>query len=104
MARSFSPSTQEANASGSLSSRPAWSIEQVPDQPKLHRETLPQQALPQNKRHSLLVICFILCQNNVSLKKSRKYFLLSILQAHEKLVLFECLVECVIKLSGAFNF
>jgi hypothetical protein len=36
----FNPRTQEAEAGGFLSSRPAWSTEQVPGQPKLHRETL----------------------------------------------------------------
>jgi len=39
----FSPSTLEAEASGSLSSRPAWSIVQVPGQPGLQRETLSQK-------------------------------------------------------------
>jgi hypothetical protein len=34
----FDPSTQEAEASGSLSSRPAWST--VPEQPGLHGEIL----------------------------------------------------------------
>jgi hypothetical protein len=32
----FNPSTQEAEA---VSLRPAWSTEQVPEQPELHRET-----------------------------------------------------------------
>ena len=36
----FNPSNQEAEAGGFLSSRPAWSIEQVPEQPRLYRETL----------------------------------------------------------------
>ena len=36
----FNPSTQEAEAGRSLSSRPARSIEQVPGQLGLHRETL----------------------------------------------------------------
>jgi hypothetical protein len=36
----FDPSTREAEAGGSLSSRPAWSTEWVPGQPGLHRETL----------------------------------------------------------------
>ena len=35
-------SALEAEAGGSLSSRPAWSIELVPGQPGLHRETLAQ--------------------------------------------------------------
>jgi hypothetical protein len=36
VAHTFNPSTQEAEAGGSLSSRPAWSIEQVPGQSGLH--------------------------------------------------------------------
>uniref|UniRef100_A0ABK0LLZ5 Protein archease n=1 Tax=Rattus norvegicus TaxID=10116 RepID=A0ABK0LLZ5_RAT len=36
----FNPSTQEAEAGGSLSLRLAWSTERVPAQPGLHRETL----------------------------------------------------------------
>ena len=35
----FNPSTQEAEASGFLSLRPAFATEQVPGQPGLHRET-----------------------------------------------------------------
>ena len=37
---SFNPNTQEAEAGGSLSWRPAWSTEQVQGQPGLHREPL----------------------------------------------------------------
>ena len=40
MTRIFNPSAQEAEAGGSLSSRPAWSTKQVPGQPGLHREML----------------------------------------------------------------
>jgi hypothetical protein len=36
----FNPSTQESEAGGTLSSKPAWFTEQVPGQPGLHRETL----------------------------------------------------------------
>jgi hypothetical protein len=36
----FNPSTQEAEAGGFLSSRPAWSTKWVPGQPGLYRETL----------------------------------------------------------------
>jgi hypothetical protein len=39
----FIPSTQEAEASRSLSLRPLWSAEQVPGQLGLHRETLSQK-------------------------------------------------------------
>jgi hypothetical protein len=36
----FNPSTQEAEAGRSLSSRPAWSTKWVPEQPGLYRETM----------------------------------------------------------------
>jgi hypothetical protein len=36
----FDPSSWETEGGGSLSSRPAWSTEQFPGQPRLHRETL----------------------------------------------------------------
>ena len=38
----FNPGTWKAEAGGFLSPRPAWSIELVPGQPGLHRETLSQ--------------------------------------------------------------
>ena len=38
--QAFNPSTWEAEVGGALSWRPAWSTEQVPWQPALHRETL----------------------------------------------------------------
>jgi hypothetical protein len=40
VAHAFNLSTWEAEAGGSLSSRPAWSTKWVPRQPGLHRETL----------------------------------------------------------------
>jgi hypothetical protein len=43
MVHTFNPSTWEAEAGGSLSSRPAWSTEWAPGQPGLHRETLSQK-------------------------------------------------------------
>ena len=43
VAHSFSPSTQEAEAGRSLSSRLAWATEEVPGQPELHTETLSQR-------------------------------------------------------------
>jgi hypothetical protein len=43
VAHTFNPSTQEAEAGGFLSSRPAWSTEWVPGQPGLYRETLSQK-------------------------------------------------------------
>ena len=39
----LNPSTWEAEAGRSVSSRPAWSKEQVPGQPGLHSETLSQK-------------------------------------------------------------
>jgi hypothetical protein len=43
VAHAFNPSTQEAEAGGFLSSKPAWSTKCVPGQPGLHRETLSQK-------------------------------------------------------------
>ena len=43
VAHTFNPITQEAEAGGSLSLRPAWSMELVPEQPELYRETLSQK-------------------------------------------------------------
>ena len=40
VAHAFNSSTQEAEAGGSQSSRPAWSTEQAPEQPGPHREPL----------------------------------------------------------------
>jgi hypothetical protein len=42
-AHAFNPSTPEAEAGESLSSRPAWSTDRVPGQPGLHKETLSQK-------------------------------------------------------------
>jgi hypothetical protein len=43
VAHAFNPSTQEAEAGGFLSLRPAWSTRWVPGQPGLYRETLSQK-------------------------------------------------------------
>ena len=51
MARTFDPCLLEAEASGSLSSSPAWSTEQVPGQPGLHRETLSQKKKKKKERN-----------------------------------------------------
>jgi hypothetical protein len=48
VAHAFNPGTQEAEAGGFLSLRPAWSTKWVPGQPGLHRETLFQKN-PQKK-------------------------------------------------------
>jgi hypothetical protein len=61
VAHTFNPSTREAEAGGFLSSRPAWSIEGVPGQPGLYRETLSgkkQNKTKQNKPyfHELSVV------------------------------------------------
>jgi hypothetical protein len=45
----FNLSTQEAEAGGFLSSRPAWSTKWVPGQPGLYRETLSQKTNKQTK-------------------------------------------------------
>ena len=49
MAQGFNPSTQEEEAGRSLSSRPAWSIEQDPEKPGIYRETLSQYNNNKNK-------------------------------------------------------
>ena len=43
MVRTFNPGISEAEAVRSMSLKTAWSIELVPGQPKLHRETLFQE-------------------------------------------------------------
>lgn len=48
----FSPDTWEAEAGDSLSSRPAWTAERVPGQPRLHRETLTSK----NKKNFMLIL------------------------------------------------
>jgi hypothetical protein len=57
VAHTFNPSTQEAEAAGSLSSKPTWSTEQVPGQPGLHRETLPQNREKARSAKHLLHTC-----------------------------------------------
>jgi hypothetical protein len=54
VAHAFNPSTQEAEAGGSLSLRPAWFTEQVPGQPWLPRETLiPKTKMNERMNESL---------------------------------------------------
>jgi hypothetical protein len=48
----FNPSTGEAEADGSLSSRSAWSTQGVPGQPGLHREALSQKTKRERERNS----------------------------------------------------
>jgi hypothetical protein len=56
VAHSFNPSTSEAEAVGSLNSRPAWSIDRVPGQPELYRQILPGKT----KKNTLgLIIVFL---------------------------------------------
>jgi hypothetical protein len=50
VAHAFNPSTWEAEASGFLSSRPAWSTKRVPGQPELYRETLSQKKEEKKKK------------------------------------------------------
>jgi hypothetical protein len=49
VAHAFDPSTQEAEAGGFLSSRPAWSTKWVPGQLGLYRETLSRKTKNQNQ-------------------------------------------------------
>jgi hypothetical protein len=60
VAHAFNPGTQEAEAGGFLSSRPAWSTEWVPGQPGLHRETLSrknkQTKKTKKKQHVLTIL------------------------------------------------
>jgi hypothetical protein len=53
VAHTFDPSTQEAEAGGFLSSRPAWSTEWVPGQSGLHREILSRKTKGKKKRLSV---------------------------------------------------
>jgi hypothetical protein len=46
VANTFNPSTQEAEAGGSLSLRPAWSTEQVPGQPGLFQKKPKGEKVP----------------------------------------------------------
>ena len=50
VAHTFNPSTQEAEAGGFLSSRPAWSTEWVTGQSGLHRENLSQKTKKERKK------------------------------------------------------
>jgi hypothetical protein len=50
VAHTFNPSTWEAETGGFLSSRPAWSTEWVPRQPRLYRETLSRGGKKKKKR------------------------------------------------------
>jgi hypothetical protein len=49
VAHTFNITIQEAEAGGSVSSRLAWSTEQVLGQPGLHRETLTQKKKKKKK-------------------------------------------------------
>jgi hypothetical protein len=48
--------TKEAEAGVSLSSQPAWSTEQVPGQPGIHRETLSREEKKKEKQNKTIVI------------------------------------------------
>jgi hypothetical protein len=52
VAHAFNPCTQEAEAGGFLSSRPAWSTKWVPGQPGLHRETLSRKTNKQTNKQT----------------------------------------------------
>ena len=49
----FDLSTQEAEAGKSLSSRPAWSTQQVPGHPGIHREILSQNPYHPKKKKKI---------------------------------------------------
>ena len=53
----FNPRTRKAEESGSLSSRPSWSIVEVPVPPGLHREIL---SLKQSENNSTIIITRVL--------------------------------------------
>jgi hypothetical protein len=55
VAHTFNPSTWEAEAGRSLSSRPAWSTKWVPGQPGLHRETLSRKTKKKKKLYYLAI-------------------------------------------------
>jgi hypothetical protein len=57
VAHAFNPSTQEAEAGGFLSSRPAWSTKWVPGQPGLHRETPSRKTKKWKKKKKVSVCC-----------------------------------------------
>jgi hypothetical protein len=46
----FKPSIWAAGEDGSLNSRSAWSAEQIPGQPTLHKKTLSQKTTKKNKQ------------------------------------------------------
>ena len=48
VAHAYNPSTCEAEGGRSLSLRPAWSTEEVPEQPESQGETLSQKANKHN--------------------------------------------------------
>jgi hypothetical protein len=52
VAHAFNPSTQEAEAGGFLSLRPAWSTKWVPGQSGLYRETLSQKNQNNNNNNN----------------------------------------------------
>ena len=60
MAHAFNPSTQKAEAGGSPSLRPAWSIEWVPGQPELYSKTLTpnKQTKKQAKSPNKIIIAW----------------------------------------------
>ena len=81
LGNAFNPSTQEAETGRSLSLRLAWSTEQVPGEPGIHRENVSQ-----NKQTSKIFYLFIylfICQL-VFLKN----FLFSSLPLFKKMYVF----------------
>ena len=62
--RTFNPGISEAEAVRSMSLKTAWSIELVPGQPKLHRETLFQE--------KKIFYLFYVCEYTVCLQTHQK--------------------------------
>jgi hypothetical protein len=50
VAHTFNPGSWEAETGRFLSSRPAWSTELVPGQPRVHRETLSRKQKQKRKK------------------------------------------------------
>jgi hypothetical protein len=61
----FNPSTQEAEAGGFLSSRPAWSTKWVPGQPGLYRETLSWKTTTTTTKNECFLKSAMFCQWDV---------------------------------------
>jgi hypothetical protein len=88
LAHAFNPSTQEAEAGGFLSSRPAWSTKWVPGQPGLYRETLSRKTKNKKQKDTNLAIIWLSASYNLNI-----LFFLRI-----------CFYNVVVYLSGLYLF